>query len=95
MEYFIPFILIGAAIMAGLFGIITWMRRRNTSLAWYEWLIGGVGFVSLLIAVQHYFGASAELFPYAAWMGLLIIGLPALILLAIAWQLVVRRSKAS
>jgi hypothetical protein len=36
-----------------------------------------------------------EIFPFAAWMGLAIIGVPALILMLVAWQLVARRAKQS
>ena len=93
MENFIPFILIGAAISAGIFGISSWLHKRNIMATWYELLIGIVGLVLLLLAVQHFFGAMTELFPFAAWMGLLIIGLPAVILLTVAWQLVARRQK--
>lgn len=95
MQYFIPFMLIGAVIAVALYALISWLRRRDVSVTWYEWLIGGAGLVLLLVATQHFFGAMSELFSYAAWMGLLVIGLPALILLAVAWQLVVRKQKAS
>ncbi|AII61496.1 hypothetical protein [Dehalococcoides mccartyi] len=93
MENFIPFMLIGAVVTAGLFGVISWLRKSNIKVSWYEWLIGIVGLGLLLLAVQHLFGAMSELFSYAAWMGFAIIGIPALILLAIAWQLVVRKTK--
>ncbi|PPD59169.1 dehalogenase [Dehalogenimonas etheniformans] len=95
MQYFIPFALIGAVVALGIFAFIKWLQRRGLKATWYEWLIGGIGLVLLLTAVQHFFGARSELFPYAAWLGFLIIGLPALILLAVAWQLITRRQKAS
>ncbi|MDN4186403.1 MAG: dehalogenase [Dehalococcoides mccartyi] len=93
MEYFVPLVLVGAVIAAALFGIISWLRNRNIKAKWYEWLIGGAGFALLLLAIQHFFGAWEELFPFAALMGLAIIGIPALILMVIAWQLVTRRAK--
>ncbi len=95
MEYFIPFMLIGAFIAVGIYAFIGWLRKRSIKVAWYEWLIGIIGLVLLLVAVQHYFGASAELFSFAAWMGLAIIGVPALILMLVAWQLIARRAKQS
>lgn len=93
MEYFIPFMLIGIIVTAGLFSLILWLRKRNIKLTWYEWLIGGTGLLLLLIAIQHVFGALSEFFSYAAWMGFLMVGLPALVLLAVAWQLIARRAK--
>ncbi|WP_322354259.1 dehalogenase [Dehalococcoides sp.] len=93
MENFIPFMLIGIVVATGLFGVVSWLRKNNVKVNWYEWLISGVGFALLLLAIQHFFGAISELFFFAAWMGLAIVGIPALILLAIAWQLVIRRIK--
>ncbi|WP_411814458.1 dehalogenase [Dehalococcoides mccartyi] len=93
MEYFIPFALIGAVAAIGIFGFVKWLQRKNIKANWYEWLIGIVGLILLLIAVQHYFGASAELFSFAAWTGLAIIGVPAIILLVVAWQLIARKNK--
>ncbi|KSV18979.1 dehalogenase [Dehalococcoides mccartyi] len=48
-----------------------------------------------MLAVQHLLGAMTELFAFAAWTGFAIIGIPALILLVVAWQLVARRVKQS
>jgi uncharacterized membrane protein len=95
MENFIPFILIGVAVTASLFGVISWLRKRNIKASWYEWLIGIAGLALLLLAIQHLFGAMTELFPFAAWVGFAIIGVPALILLLVAWQLVARKAKQS
>ncbi|MBF4481749.1 dehalogenase [Dehalococcoides mccartyi] len=95
MEHFIPFMLIGAVVTAGLFIVISWLRKHNIKASWYEWLIGILGLGLLLLAVQHLLGAMSELFFYAAWMGFAIIGIPALILLVVAWQLVARRVKQS
>jgi hypothetical protein len=87
--------IIGLILGALLLGLVTWMRRKNISLTWYEWLIGIVGLLLLFLAAQNFFGSFVELEPAAAWMFLLIVGLPALILMAVAWQLAVRRNKAT
>ncbi|PKH44546.1 zinc ribbon domain-containing protein [Dehalococcoides mccartyi] len=76
-----------------LLGVIWWSKRNNLSLTWYEWLIGIIGFGLLLFTVQNFLGSFAELESQAAYMFLLVTGLPSLILLAIAWQLSVRRTK--
>ncbi|BAQ34944.1 hypothetical protein [Dehalococcoides sp. UCH007] len=93
MQYFLLFGFIGAILAIGLYSFIGWLRKRNTGATWYEWLMGITGIVLLLMAIQHFFGAMSELFPFAAWMGLVIIGVPAIVLLAITWQLISRRSK--
>jgi biotin transporter BioY len=75
-------------------GLVLWMRRNDIMPKWYEWLIGIAGQGLLVFAVQHYFGSQAELYSTAAFLGLLIFGVPALILMAVAWQLVARRQRA-
>jgi hypothetical protein len=87
--------LIGLILGALLLGLATWMRRKNISLTWYEWLIGIVGLVLLVFTIQNFVGSIAELESSAAWMFLLVVGLPALILLAVAWQLAARRNMAN
>ncbi|RAL69871.1 Tetrachloroethene reductive dehalogenase TceA membrane-bound subunit [Dehalococcoides mccartyi] len=56
-------------------------------------LIGAIGALMLLFTVQNYFGSLAEVEPKAASMFLLVVGLPGLVLLALAWQLAARRVK--
>ncbi|AII61466.1 hypothetical protein [Dehalococcoides mccartyi] len=95
MQYFIPFALIGAVVAIGIYEFVKWLRRNGIKAIWYEWLMGAVGLVLLLLGIQHFFGAMSELFYFAAWMGLTIIGVPALILMLVAWQLIARRAKQS
>ena len=58
-------------------------------------LIGLKGVALLLFTVQNYFGSQAELEPKAANMFLLVTGLPAVILLLVAWQLWARGKKTA
>ncbi|AII57306.1 dehalogenase [Dehalococcoides mccartyi CG1] len=95
MQYFLLFGFIGSILAIGLYSFTGWLRKRNVGVLWYEWLIGSVGLIMLLLAIQHLFGAMSELFPYAAWSGFAAIGIPALILLLTAWQLISRRNKQS
>jgi len=87
-------LIIGLVAGAAILGLVQWMRSKNISLTWYEWLIGIVGLALLLFTIQNFFGSFAELEPTAAWMFLLITGLPSLIFLAVSWQLIARRQKA-
>ena len=87
--------IIGIVIGVALLGLAVWMRGKNISLTWYEWIIGIVGLVLLFFTVQNFFGSFVELEATAAWMFLLILGLPAIVLIAIAWQLAARRNKSA
>ena len=87
-------LVIGLIIGAALIWLVSAMKGKGISMKWYEWIIGIIGLALLLFTVQNYFGSQAELEPTAANMFLLVTGLPALILLAVTWQLVIRH-KAS
>ncbi|AGG08478.1 putative reductive dehalogenase anchoring protein [Dehalococcoides mccartyi BTF08] len=89
--WFIVTFLIGATIVA----LTWWLRSRGVKVSWYEWLIGIIGLALLIFTAQNYFASLAEVESQAAYMFLLVTGLPSLVLLAIAWQLVVRKQKAS
>lgn len=86
-------LLLGILIGIIALGIIWWARKSNTSLQWYDWVISLAGLAMLLFTVQNYFASVAEGESKAASMFLLVAGLPALILLAVVWQLVIRRVK--
>jgi len=87
--------LIALVIGVGIASLVFWLRSRDIKVSWYEWLIGVVGFLLLLFAIQNFFGSIAEVEEAAAPKFLLFIGLPALILLAIAWLLPWRRHRGA
>ncbi|RAL68919.1 Tetrachloroethene reductive dehalogenase TceA membrane-bound subunit [Dehalococcoides mccartyi] len=47
----------------------------------------------MLLTVQNFIGSFLEYEPRAAYMFLLVTGLPSLVLLGVAWQLAARRVK--
>ena len=87
-------LIIGLIAGAAVLGLILWMRGRDVSVKWYEWLIGALGLMLLLFTIQNFAGSLAELDSTAANMFLVVSGLPAIILLAVSWQLVARRQRA-
>ena len=88
-------LIIGLIAGAAVLWLVVWMRGKDIAVKWYEGLIGALGLVLLLFTIQNYAGSLAELESTAANMFLLVSGLPAVILLAVAWQLVVRRQRSS
>ena len=87
-------LVIGLVLGALLIWLVSFMKSKGMAFKWYEWIIGLIGLAMLLFTVQNFFGSQAELEPKAANMFLLVTGLPALILLAITWQLVIRHKKS-
>jgi hypothetical protein len=87
-------LIIGLIAGAAVLGLVLWLQSKNVSVKWYEWLIGAIGLLLLLFTIQNFAGSLAELESTAANMFLLVSGLPAVILLAVAWQLVARRQRA-
>ncbi|XUX00483.1 MAG: dehalogenase [Dehalogenimonas sp.] len=88
-------LVIGLVLGALLIWLVSFMKSKGMAFRWYEWIIGIIGLALLLFTIQNYFGSQAELEPKAANMFLLVTGLPALILLAVTWQLVIRHKKTA
>ncbi|MES0328998.1 MAG: dehalogenase [Dehalococcoidales bacterium] len=86
--------MIGLIAGAAVLGLVLWLQSKNVAVKWYEWLIGGLGLALLLFTIQNFAGSLAELESTAANMFLLVSGLPAIILLAVSWQLVARRQRS-
>lgn len=88
------FSIIGVVVGAAVVWLVFWLRSRNIQVAWYEWLIGVVGVLLLIFTIQNFIASIAELENTAGTMFLLVLGLPAIILMAVAWQLIARRQRA-
>jgi hypothetical protein len=67
--------------------VIVWLLVKKVALRWYEWLIGIVGYLLALLALQNWAASLKEVEPRAAWILLMMIGIPAVTLLVIAWLL--------
>ena len=89
------FFILGGLLVGGLVWLVLWIRSANIAVKWYEWLIGAIGLLIGMIAIENFFSAFVEFESGAAWKYILVFGLPALILLAVAIQLVFRRHQAS
>lgn len=77
----------GLIVGTGLLALVLLLRNRKITIKWYEWLIGIIGLGLLLFMIQNIIGSVREMETLAAWQFLWIIGIPALILLALAWWL--------
>jgi hypothetical protein len=80
-------LIIGATLMALAF----WLQRSGIIVKWYEWLLGGFGFVLGIWAVNDFFASIAEHNEGQGRFLLWVLGAPALILLGLVVFLVWRR----
>ena len=88
-------IVIGILGGAAALGLVLWLRSRNITVTWYEWTLGIIGMAGFVFTIQNIFGSLAEGFTQPAYWFLLIPGLPAVILIALAWQLAWRRNRSA
>ena len=93
MWWFVFGLVLGAVILA----LVLRVRTRKISLTWYEWIMGIAALILVLLVIQNFVGSIAEEETRAAWMGVLFLGIPAVILGVLAvrlpWQRRIR-SKA-
>jgi len=89
--------LFGLVLGAGILALVLWTGARKIRMTWYEWIMGIASLIFILLVVQNFVGSVGEAEPRAAWMGVLFLGIPAVVLGVLAvrlpWQRQVR-SKA-
>jgi uncharacterized YccA/Bax inhibitor family protein len=88
-------VILGVAVGAAILAFIFWLRNNGVQAKWYEWLIGIIGVLLVLFAIQNFFGSLAEFESGAGSMYLLVTGLPGVILGALAWILIQRRQRTA
>jgi peptidoglycan/LPS O-acetylase OafA/YrhL len=81
----------GALTGVALVLLIVRLRWKKVVVAWYEWLIGAIGLLLLVFAVQNYGAAAAGQESIAPGVFMLVFGLPAFLLIMIAVGLVAWR----
>lgn len=79
MFAFLYGLLVGAGAMRLLIGI----KEGSVSIPWYGWGIGITAFLLATLTLQTFIGSFREREPRAAWLSLLFMGVPALVLTTI------------
>ena len=88
-------LIVGLIIGTGVLALVMWLRNNSVATKWYDWVIGAVGLLLVLFAMQNFGGSQAEYQPIAANLFLLMNGLPGIILLAVAGILFWRRQRTA
>jgi cation transport ATPase len=69
------------------------LKTKGTNLRWYEWLLAVLTVFLAGFAIQNFFASFAEKEPQAAWLSLVFIGVPTVILGVVFIRLVSRHTK--
>jgi hypothetical protein len=84
--------ILGLIVGAGLMALAFWLQRSAVIVKWYEWLLGGLGFILGVWAVNDFFASMAEHNEGQGRFLLVTLGVPAILLLGLAIFLVWRRT---
>lgn len=71
------------------------IKAKGVLLRWYEWLIAAIGVFLLGFTFQNFFGSFLEREPRAAWLSLLFIGFPVIVLGVVFWRSISSRLYAT
>ena len=73
----------GLFVGAGAMRLLIWVKEGSITIPWYGWATGIITFLLATLALQTFFASFQEREPKAAWMSLLFMGVPTLILATI------------
>ena len=75
--------LYGLIVGAGAMRLLIWDLEGRMEITWVAWLIGVLTLILATLTIQTFVASFKEREPRAAWMSLLFMGVPTLILAAI------------
>ena len=85
----ILFFVLGVISTLMVMGLISWNKQYHFKIS--EWIMLSIGFFMLLFCIAWSVSSVLEGEPRAASMGMLVFGLPALILLALSRRLILKK----
>jgi len=74
------YFLLGFILGGGAIYLWVTLKEKGIRLVWYEWILSVLSFLILILLGQTFIASFKESEPQAAWMSLLFMGLPALLL---------------
>jgi hypothetical protein len=74
----------GLLVGAGAMRLFIWVKDGSITIPWYGWITGIITFLLATLALQTVLATFQEREPRAAWMSLLFMGVPTLILATIS-----------
>lgn len=80
------YVLVGFIMGGG--AVMIWNTLKNASLklVWYEWILMILSFITFMIMSQTFIASFAEYEPRAAWLSLIFMGLPILLMAVVLFR---------
>lgn len=77
------YVVIGFLMGSGLVFFVTKLNAMDIKLLWYEWILGGLFMLIFMFMGQTFIASFKEFKPRAAWMTLIFMGFPAILIGAV------------
>jgi hypothetical protein len=86
------YVLIGFVMGGGLVYLQVKLKEMNLKFVWYEWVLTVVGILLFIFLGQTFIASFNEFEPRAAWMSLIFMGFPIVIVGVIVYRSVQKRT---
>jgi len=86
------YVLTGFVMGGGSVFFVTKLNAMGTKLLWYEWILGGLSMLIFMFMVQIFIASFKEFKPRAAWMTIVFMGFPIILIGAVLVRSVLSRS---
>ena len=87
------YFLIGCISGGFLVSLRNYLKKKSVRLVWYEWILCVVGFMFYVLLVQTFIASLDEGEPRAAWMSVVFLGVPVVIIAVATFRSVQTRLK--
>ena len=77
------YVVTGFVMGGGSVFIVTKLNAMDIKLLWYEWILGGLFMLIFMFMGQTFIASFKEFKPRAAWMTLIFMGFPAILIGAV------------
>jgi uncharacterized membrane protein len=86
------YVLVGFLMGGGAVMIWHILKNVNLKLVWYEWILLILSFVTFMFMCQTFIASFQEFEPQAAWLSVVFMGMPILIMAVVVFRSLTKRS---
>lgn len=86
------YVVTGFIMGSGSVFFVTKLNAMGIKLLWYEWILGGLSLLIFMFMMQTFIASFKEFKPRAAWMTLVFMGFPMILIGAVLVQSVLSHS---